>query len=55
MTENMSNAYLALSARTVTPVTAEYDMFDGPLSTLRVDSLVLESRWITSCQDTRLL
>ena len=43
---------LALSIRAVTPVT---DMFDGPLSTFRLDSLVLEFRRITSRQDAGLL
>lgn len=54
MTESMYNT-LELSLRTVTPVTAEHDMVDGPLSTFRVYFLVLQFRWITSPQDTGLL
>ena len=54
MAESMYNT-LALSLRAVTPVTAENDMVDGPLSTFRVYFLVLQFRWITSPQDTGLL
>ena len=55
MTKSMYSTYLGLSIRPVSlAVTAEYHIVDRPLSTCRLDSLVVEFRRMTSHQDTGL-